>query len=382
MNDNQTSREDSCDEDLDQRSEWAESEDTGSDAAITKPFDPTLIRVEPRVLTIDLLVSRMKENEIDLMPAFQRHSDIWKESAQSRLIESILIRIPLPAFYMDATNEDCWLVVDGLQRLSTLKRFVIEKNLRLTDLEFLTDFNNKGYDDLPRIFQRRIAETQVTVFLIEKGTPPEVKFNIFRRINTGGLPLSAQEIRHALNQGPATELLERLAASTAFKTATWHGVNPRRMDDRECVLRFLAFAITPYTAYQAKELDTFLNEMMGRINKMNSDRLQDLERRFIRAMNAAHKILGVNAFRKKYSAREGRLPINKALFEAWSVNLDKMSDEQLLMLEAKKGEVIDDFMKLMNDRNFEPSVSSGTGDIKKVKTRFSAIENLLGEVLA
>lgn len=395
MNDGQTNREDWSNEDLAPESEWAESEDTGSededaggsgdvvgDESITKPFDPTLIRVEPKILTIDLLVSRMREDEIDLMPAFQRRSDIWKESAQSRLIESILIRIPLPAFYMDATNEDRWLVVDGLQRLSTLKRFMIDKDLKLTGLEFLTQFNGKGYDDLPRTFQRRIVETQVTVFLIEKGTPPEVKFNIFKRINTGGLPLSPQEIRHALNQGPATDMLERLAASEAFKKATLGGVNPKRMDDRECVLRFLSFAVMPYTAYKAKELDIFLNEMMARINRMIPDERDDLEQRFIRAMGAAHSVLGSDAFRKRYQFGAARHPINKALFEAWSVNLDKLNDVLLNRLKAKRGEVIERFVELMNDRDFDSSVSSGTGDIKKVTKRFRAIENLLKEVLA
>ena len=397
MNDDQIDREDWSDEEFAPDSEWAESEDTGGeedsgdsavskdtsgDESITRPFDPTLIRVEPRILTIDILVSRMREDEIELMPEFQRGSDIWKESAQSRLIESLLIRIPLPAFYMDATNEDRWLVVDGLQRLSTLKRFMIDKNLKLTGLEFLTQFNGKGYDDLPRNFQRRIVETQVTVFLIEKGTPPEVKFNIFKRINTGGLPLSAQEIRHALNQGAATDLLKCLAASEAFKKATCGGVNPKRMDDRECVLRFLSFAIMPYTAYKAKELDTFLNEMMARINKMDLHERDDLKKRFIRAMVAAHSILGADAFRKKYQLGAGRYPINKALFEAWSVNLDKMNDALLNRLKAKRGEVIERFIKLMNDRDFDSSVSSGTGDIKKVTKRFRAIENLLKEVVA
>jgi hypothetical protein len=358
-----------------------EPEDTGSDEVITKPFDPTLIRVETKIMTIDLLISRIRLNEIDLMPSFQRRSDIWKEEAQSRLIESILIRIPLPAFYMDATDEDRWLVVDGLQRLSTLKRFIIENNLKLTGLEFLTQFSGKIYNDLPRNFQRRIGETQVTVYLIEKGTPADVKFNVFKRINTGGLPLSAQEIRHALNQGPATKLLANLAGSEVFKRATDYGVNPKRMDDRECVLRFLSFVITPYSDYLVKDLDTFLNEKMAAINKMDVTQRQSLEQRFIGAMQAAYRILGRDAFRKKYSPRSGRFPINKALFEAWSVNLDSFEDEEITKLEARKSDVVQRFMELMGDRDFEAAVSAGTGDIKKVKKRFGAIKNLLHEVL-
>ncbi|MDQ2716658.1 MAG: DUF262 domain-containing protein, partial [Chloroflexota bacterium] len=143
-----------------------EVEDTSSDEKITEPFDPALIRVDTRPMTIDLLRLRIEYQELDLAPGFQRKGGIWKDAAQSRLIESMLIRIPLPAFYMDATNDEKWLVVDGLQRLTTLKRFMIEKSLRLSGLEFLRHLNGKSYDELPRNYQRRIAETQVTVYLI------------------------------------------------------------------------------------------------------------------------------------------------------------------------------------------------------------------------
>ncbi|MCA1995147.1 MAG: DUF262 domain-containing protein, partial [Coleofasciculus sp. S288] len=221
---------------------------------ITTPFDPSKIRVDTRPMTIDLVLKRIRFAEIDLAPDFQRHANIWNDTAKSRLIESILIRIPLPAFYMDATNEDKWLVIDGLQRLSTLKQFVIDKTLRLNNLEFLTNLKDNTYDVLPRNYQRRIDETVLTVYLIEKGTPPAVKFNIFRRINTGGQPLSPQELRHALNPGQATKFLDRLAKSKEFKKATnISSKRQQRMDDHEFVLGFIAFLLTPYTDYPIKE---------------------------------------------------------------------------------------------------------------------------------
>jgi len=359
--------------------------DPDEDESIIQPFDPELIRVETRPLTIDLLLQRIKYEELDLTPDFQRKDGIWNPRTKSRLIESILIRIPLPAFYMDATDEDRWVVIDGLQRLTTLKMFVNDKSLKLSELEFLTHLENKTFDELPRNLQRRIIETQVTVYLIEKGTPSAVKFNIFKRINTGGLPLSLQEVRHALNIGKSTELLKKLADSSEFKKATAYRNFNQRMIDREFILRFLAFVIYPYTEYKATEFDSFLSEVMAEINSMSDEDIYNLEIKFTKAMTTAYKIFGNDAFRKRSRLDAPRSPINKALFESWSVNFSKLNSEQVQTLIERKDQLKEGFIKLMNDRDMEPkfetSISVGTGDTRKVKRRFSAIEQLIQEVL-
>jgi hypothetical protein len=359
--------------------------DPDEDESITQPFDPELIRVETRPMTIDLLLQRIKYEELNLAPDFQRKGGIWNPRTKSRLIESILIRIPLPAFYMDATDEDQWIVIDGLQRLTTLKLFVNDKSLKLCDLEFLTELNNKTFDELPRNLQRRIIETQVTVYLIEKGTPREVKFNIFKRINTGGLPLSLQEIRHALNQGKSTKFLEYLADLPEFKRATNGSVSSKRMADREFILRFLAFSIHSYDEYKEAEFDSFLSDVMSEINDMSESELNDLEKKFSQAMTVAYEIFGNDAFRKRDRSNAPRRPVNKALFESWSVNLSKLTFEQIKTLIERKDKLKEMFIRLMNDAEIEPrfdiSISQGTGDNRKVKRRFSAIENLIQEVL-
>ncbi len=356
-----------------------EIEDAELSEPITSPFDPSLIRVVTRPMTIDLLISRMKEGEIDLTPGFQRKQGIWNDGAKSRLIESLLIRIPLPAFYFDATDDEKWIIVDGLQRLTSLSRFVIQQKLKLSGLEFLTEYEGKKYNELPRSLQRRINETQVTVYLIEKGTPPKVKFNLFRRINTGGLPLSAMEIRHALNQGKATKLLEKLSQSQEFRSATSNSIRDDRMADRECVLRFLAFTLTPYSDYKG-DLDTFLNSTMEALNDLPDSQVEKLKKRFLRAMKWAAEIFGKQAFRRP-SLEGRRSAINKSLFEVWSVNLDHLSDAELNRLVERKELLNQKFIELVSNQEFDNSISFATGFSNRVKTRFKEIEVIIQEVL-
>jgi Protein of unknown function DUF262 len=356
--------------------------DLEEDESIVQPFDPAKIRVETKTMSIDLLLDRIRHEELNLAPDFQRQGGLWKPSVKSRLIESMLIQIPLPAFYMDATDEDKWMVVDGLQRLSTLKSFIIDKELKLEGLEFLDQLQEKGYDDLPRNFQRRILETQVTVYLIEKGTPPEVKFNIFKRINTGGLPLTPQEIRHALHQGRATKLLEQLAADPNFLAATQGKIPKDRMVDREFVLRFLAFMITPIKEYKSVEFDSFLSESMGKINQMTEAQINILEEQFKSAMAAASSIFGTQAFRKMHYGNDRKYPINKALFESWAVNLARTSSTNIEILQERKKSLQRGFMQLIEYSVFRDSISQGTNDSKKVRIRFNIIGVLIDHCLS
>ncbi|MCT7950145.1 DUF262 domain-containing protein [Ancylothrix sp. C2] len=358
-----------------------EIESDVNNEGINEPFDPTLIRIDTRQLTIDLVLNRIQYKELDLAPDFQRQAGIWKDDAQSRLIESILIRIPLPAFYMDATNEDKWLVIDGLQRLTALKRFIIEKSLKLTGLEYLKELEDKTYDAIPRKYQRRIMETHLTVYLIEHGTPPEVKYSIFRRINTGGMSLTPQEIRHALNQGKATFLLTSLAKLNEFQKITGMGQSrQQRMLDQEFVLGFLAYTVNPSCKYnQPKSRDELFHRTLAEINKMSEPEIRTLEDKFRVAMAAALEIFGDRAFRKISLKSSKSFPVNQALFEAWSVSLSQLKYQEIEILKQRKDDLINRFGELVdNNGEFLKSISQAS---EKVNVRFSTIETLIQEVL-
>lgn len=366
--------------------EGIEQEDVeGADSSgtsISDPFDPTKINIDTKNPVVDLIIKRIERNEIDLNPDFQRHSDVWDKRRKSRLIESLLLRIPIPVFYMAANEEDKWQVVDGLQRLDTLKDFVLDKTLHLRGLEYLKQFEKCSYDDLPRHMQRRIDETQLSCHVIQPGTPQEVMFNVFKRINTGGKPLSPQEIRHALNPGRARQFINELAKDRTFLEATSHSVNDKRMTDRECVLRFVAFRLQPLKEYKGN-LDAFLVKAMGALNKdVSEEQLDLLSDDFRRAMRLATALFGSEAFRKppRKGARSKSL-INKPLFESWSVNLADLDEFQHQRLIERRESVKDHFLRLMKKDEFVESISIGTQGSTQVRTRFKEIKTLLREVL-
>lgn len=346
----------------------------------TFDYDPEKINIVTREPTIEQLLRRIDQEVLDLAPDFQRQANIWKDDVKSRLIESILIRIPLPAFYIDATNEDKWLVVDGLQRLSALKQFVSEKKLKLSGLEYLTNLEGKTYEELEPRYQRRILETQPTVYLIEKGTPIEVKYNIFKRINTGGVRLSNQEIRHALNPGQANKFLVKLAGTEEFRRViNLSESKKKRMDDREFITGFLAFKLNSYKDYQKDTRDAFLSKGLSKVNNLSEAELNEIENSFKKAMIAAFNIFGENAFRKLSNKNKRKFPLNKSLFEAWSVNLSQLNDKEIKVLKERKQKLIDNFIFYTdNDKEFFSSISQAEN---KIEYRFGTIEKIIQEVL-
>jgi len=355
-----------------------DDEDTLSEEHIEEPYDPTKIQVDPLSMTVLQVMRKVSMGEINLQPDFQRHV-VWDRVRQSRLIESMLIRIPLPAFYLDARNDDEWLVVDGLQRLWTLDHFYNRKDIRLHGLEFLGQLEGRSYDELPRSFQRQIEETPLSLHVIKPDTPPEAKFAIFYRINTGGMVLTAQEIRHCLFQGKSTGLLKDLAESPEFLDATTRSINTKRMDDRECVLRYCAFHMKPYTEYKESDLNKFLSNAMQTINNMSENDIRNLTHSFLRAMVLSKMVFGRHAFRKMFEEDGYRFPISKSLFEVWSVSLEKFGEDEL---RANKDSIVTGFIeKLSGDRNYLESFSQGTGGTRRVSKRFQDTISIIEEAL-
>jgi hypothetical protein len=348
------------------------------------PFNPAEISITTKPETLHNLINRIKHDEIDMNTDFQRHADLWDTRKMSRLIESILIRLPLPAFYFDASDDDKWLVVDGLQRLSAIRKFVLEKDarkkLKLRDLEYLKEFNGKLYEDLPRTYKRRIDECSVTLFLIQKGTPDAVKYSIFRRINTGGLVLNDQEIRNAMAKPSVRRWVEELAQDERFIGI--FGDRSQRMMDQELVLRFLAFYYQDYNK-STKNITSFIDEMMEKLDKATEKQRSEYKLEFQKAINRCWLIFGDSAFEKQTNDTPSRRKRKSApLFEVWTNAFAVISEKDMKVLMGKKSLLIERHISLMGeDSEYFRSITYSTQKKEHFRIRRDKVNQLVKEVL-
>ena len=358
--------------------------ENGKEAEIITPFDPKLVDIESKPMVLSNIVDRLKNDGIVLDPNFQRNPDLWDKQKQSRLIESLLIRIPLPIFYFDMSEDEKLIVVDGLQRLSAIKNFMAtasdEDNcLRLQGLEYLKELEGKSFDELAPNLQRRLREQTIQVYLIKAGTPDNVKNSIFERINTGGLILTSAEIKNSVYRGRASELLKNMAETKEFVEATNKKITPTRMLDREFANRFLAFYLLDIKEYH-ENLDDFMREVLSRVKNDNSIDCDLIVAAYKKALKLASDVFGKNAFKR--IGKNGKYTgINKPLFEAVTVQFAVLSDIERKKLIKNKEKFLTRFNKLLCDEKFIEVITNGTARLTSVKYRHGEIERIIGESL-
>jgi hypothetical protein len=379
--------------------EAVEPEDTGGASSAAKPWDPKKIRITTKVFSLREVVEQVKSQEIDLAPDFQRDF-VWKWKQRTRLIESILLGIPLPAFYFNQERDGTYQVVDGVQRLSTVTSFMENKHiLSDEDLEYLHDLAGLTYAQLDPATVRRFRSTQIVVHVIEPQTPDDVKYDIFNRVNTLGSPLSGQEIRHAMSKQRSREFLRVLSEYESFDRATekrfWRKPpdgsagkvrDSDRMTNRELALRFCAFRDFSEPDYRKyASLDAYLIDFMRRLDQrsemkptLSESDEKKLAEDFDQAMVRAWQVLGKAAFRRWPPGQERRGPLNRAIFESQALALADFPLEDLL---AKKEEVVAAFRSLFEDAKYARAVTVGTGDPAAIALRLGQTRDALKGVL-
>ena len=363
-----------------QLEELIEPEDTSSGAdSITHPFNPNEIEIETPPFTIGYLIDRLEHNEINMNTEFQREGNLWSPITQSRLIESVLLGLPLPAFYFDTSNPQ-WDIIDGLQRCCSIENFCVKKELKLTGLEFLGELNNmpylegKGFDELDRKLQRSIITRPITVNFIKKAHK-DVRYILFKRLNTGGLKLEDPEIRNAVYQGIPADTIKEMAMLDEFKLATGGVIPTKRMEDRDFVSRFIAFYLKDFSEYQPG-LDSFINSTMELVEKTDRDKLYS---DFISSLKLAVTVFGNEAFRKRTDIKHKRRPLNKAYFEVVTATFAKLNSMEQSMLLANSNLLKENLITLMNVPRYSNSLSGGTGTKDSVNIRFSWFRQVLSK---
>ncbi|QBI56460.1 DUF262 domain-containing protein [Streptomonospora litoralis] len=339
-----------------------------------KPWNPDDIRVSTKQFSLRNVMDMIEDGSLELAPEFQRNR-VWKVPQKSRLIESVLLQIPLPAFYFAEDADGLLRVVDGLQRLSTINAFVRggeDTGFALKGLEYLTE-EGKRFSDLGTALQRRINNAQIVVHVIDPTTPREVTYDIFKRINTGGTPLNAQEIRHSMSKDRSRDILRDLAATEEFNAATNNLYNQVRMTDREMALRFCAFWIFGVDEYlKLRAMEPFLERTTAALDdpaEVPDDKVADLRAAFTRAMHNSYLVFGKHAFRKWPYGTESLNPVNRALFEAWSISLTDFGPDDLT---RRRELIVAEARRLMTDDvTYLYAITASTGDAQRVRYRFS-----------
>ncbi|MDR2117922.1 MAG: DUF262 domain-containing protein [Tannerellaceae bacterium] len=365
-----------------------ESEQSGTDLTeqdserIANPYNPDDIKVSSKQFSIKLIKEMADSGDLILNPDFQRHF-VWDGRRRSLLIESVLLRIPLPMFYFSEDREGKLTVIDGLQRLTAITDFM-NNRFPLKHLEYLQDScEGKYYRTLEPKYARWFNMTQLSGSVIDPSSPFKVKYDIFRRINTGGKPLNNQEIRNCLAGDGLRQTLRAMASLPEFKKATDGSIQSIRMEDVEMALRFILFRrlngkTDEYTGYMDQSLDSLTETLQ----KSAMSDLAQYVKEFSTAMRNADYLFG-----SRYAFRKVRLKdiepkaykqlINKALFISWSVLL---ADYETERVQEQNGErsLLEPLAKTIeDDSRLWSYLSYGTNGKANIQYAFSCADRII-----
>ncbi|MGQ0591162.1 MAG: DUF262 domain-containing protein [Gammaproteobacteria bacterium] len=303
-------------------------------------------------------------------PDFQRDF-IWAEDKQSKLIESVLMRIPLPVFYLAEDDDGRMVVVDGLQRLSTFKRFV-NNELRLK-LPHQAELDKKRFQGLSPKLQNRVEDCNLILYVIDTKVPERARLDIFERVN-GGVPLTRQQMRNCLFMGQATRFLKEEAITDLFLKAAGQSLRTSTMRDREFVNRFCAFQLLPLKEYRG-DMDDFLARGLRRMNNLGTQDLKKLSAELRTSLANNYKVFGKHAFRKHAAGQDGRGVLNASLWDVMSTGLSRHPEH---LVEARADDLRTAFYPLMEDEDFIRAITYGPNDMRKVRHRFKVAAAMFG----
>lgn len=334
------------------------------------PIDTLLIRNESR--TVHDVLRRIDAGGYIMDPDFQRDF-IWPEDKQSKLIESVLMRIPLPVFYLAEDDIGRMIVVDGLQRLSTFNCFVNNK-LRLK-LPHQTELDKKLFKELSPKLQNRLEDCNLILYVIDAKVPERARLDIFERVN-GGVPLTRQQMRNCLYNGTATQFLKKETETALFKQATGGSLSTKTMRDREFVNRFCAFQLLPLDTYK-DDMDEWQATALKKMNNLDDVSLLKLSNEFQNSLQNNYFLFKGHAFRKHVPGQDRRGVLNASLWDVMVTGLARYSNAQVKQYEDI---IKEHFYQLLKDDRFDSSITYGPNSSGNVRYRFDVTQKMFVEI--
>lgn len=344
------------------------------------------IKVERDQYPIFQLFRKYEKEQIVLDPDFQRE-DVWTAKQKSELIETVLMGIPLPLFYLNERKDGKLVVVDGRQRLTTFFEYLKKESFELKNLRILSNLNGKKFGDLEPKLQANLEDFQIIAQVIKPPTPDRIKFDIFDRVNRGGTPLNNQEMRNALYLGESTKLLNVIAKSVEFKNATMNSIKPSRMKDKYVILRAISFYLwnnkylkdaNGELIQYKNDIDEFLGKSMEFLNRCSEEQINYIRDKFSESMENNYIVMGEDAFRRLKQAQGNRQPINMILFEAMTILLWEMDKE---FCEKNKKLLKNKINNFLDNKELNRLLTVDRGRGLVVPTILIMINNLRSEII-
>ncbi len=366
-----------------------------------KPYNVNLIRVDTKQFSVESIFSKIEKGNINLSPDFQRHN-VWTAKQKSRFIESLLLNIPVPVFYLAQNADAKYDVVDGLQRLTTIHQFMNNK-FKLRDLQYLGKSCEGKYfssdksitgnriqraekDCLEYKYINRIEDIQIMAHVIDSQTPPKAKYDIFNRVNTGGTKLNSQEIRNCFASTRSRKLLNSICQSREFLDATDRSVSSKRMDDHELILRFIGFYMFKHmnkgVEYKG-DMKNYLNSVISNIDLLDDGKVGLIDEVARKALKSSFSIFGKYAFRR-YDKEEdlyGRKKIlNRSLFTGFTLAFSE--HECVENIDVSPEDNVKKFIKYLNeDEHYRKCISEATNDKPKLEYVIEKTELFINQIV-
>lgn len=351
------------------------------------------VRTQQIEYDLETLVKKIKNGIIKLDPGYQRRHR-WDLETSSRLIESLILNIPIPTIYLSIdvdvdveTEEARYSIIDGQQRLTAIYDF-FKNNYALTGLNCLSLLNDFHYEDLPPFLIRRLEERTIKCLRIDSTLDSKVKIDIFERLNSGSVKLESQELRNAVCMGPLNDLCKDLSQNTTFRTLLQineenlnENSKVKKMEDVELVLRFYALMNDKYKEFKKSKdfrFRDFLTDELDKGNKISEDALKDFRHNFLKTMEVISESFGPIAF-AKYKFENDKLKIqsrfNAAVYDALAIGVysEFISKNRTIDSSMK-----DRFVNLFKDDKFHESVSASILDSAKITYRIDEARKVFG----